>query len=151
LGRFLIPVSLNPLPGEFFVGGNHAAWQSIMRARVTASTDGLQVASNAINLTVLPEKVEPLREYVDKEVILGIRPDDLSTGRSIDEPGGMRAEIAVVQPVGNQVYLQAGIGDHELIASVDAQSQVRAHSEIILKARLENLHFFDPGIEKAIR
>ncbi len=124
---------------------------NFIRARVTASPDGLLVTSNGITLPVLPDKAPLLTAYVDKEVILGIRPDDLSTGRSVGEPGSMRAEIAVVQPVGSQVYLQARIGDHDLIASVDAQSQVRAHTEIILKARLENLHFFDPESEKAIR
>jgi multiple sugar transport system ATP-binding protein len=124
---------------------------NFIRARVNASPKGLVVTSNTLTLPVLPEKAPSLAAYVDKEVILGIRPDDLSTGRSMEEPGRMRAEIVVVQPVGNQIYLQARIGDHDLIASVDAQSRVRAHTEIILTARLENLHFFDPESEKAIR
>jgi ABC-type sugar transport system ATPase subunit len=58
--------------------------------------------------------------------------------------------VSVVQPVGNQIYLDVTIGDHDLIASVSAQTHVRSRQEIILKARLENLHFFDPVSEKAI-
>ena len=82
--------------------------------------------------------------------MLGIRPDDLYAAESIDEKGAVKALVSVVQPIGNQVYLDVVIGDHNVIASVSPQTRVRAHEEIILKARLENLHFFDPVSEKAI-
>ena len=63
----------------------------------------------------------------------------------------MKAKVEVVQPVGSQIYLDVKVGDHALLASVDAQARVKARQEIILKAQLENLHFFDPVSEKAIR
>ena len=119
-------------------------------ARISGVPDDLYISSNGLKLPVPLDKVGALAAYINKEVILGIRPDDLSTSTSLEERGTMTAEVVVVQPVGSQIYLDVRVGDNDLIASVDAQTQVRPHTEIILKARLENLHFFDPGTEKAI-
>jgi multiple sugar transport system ATP-binding protein len=119
-------------------------------ARVTATREDLFVTSSGLNLPIPPEKKNALTAYRDKEVILGIRPDDLSKSKNAEEKGTMTAGVLVVQPVGSQIYLEVKVGENDMIASVDAQTQVKAHTEIILKARLENLHFFDPTTGKAI-
>jgi multiple sugar transport system ATP-binding protein len=123
---------------------------NFISARISGTTDDLSVTSSGLKLPVPREKAGPLAAYIGKEVILGIRPDDLSTNMTAEEKGSMTAEVSVVQPVGSQIYLDVKIGDNNLIASVDAQTQVRPHTEIILKARLENLHFFDPENQKAV-
>jgi multiple sugar transport system ATP-binding protein len=117
---------------------------------IKGTGDALTVTTDGLTLPIPPEKVEALAPYMDKEVILGIRPDDLSAAASMEEKGAMKADVSVVQPVGNQIYLDVTIGPHNLIASVNAQTRVKPHQEIILKARLENLHFFDPVSEQAI-
>ena len=61
----------------------------------------------------------------------------------------MKTQI-VVQPVGSEIFLDVKVGNHSLPASVDARTGVKPCQEIILKARLENLHFFDPITERAI-
>ena len=123
---------------------------NFMRAHIEGSGDDLMVTSEGLILPILPEKTKALSSYRNKEVILGIRPDDLSAAGSMEESGAMKAGVVVVQPVGNQIYLDVKIGSHDLIASVNAQTRVKPHQEIILKAQLENLHFFDTVSEKAI-
>ncbi|MBW1781004.1 MAG: sn-glycerol-3-phosphate ABC transporter ATP-binding protein UgpC [Deltaproteobacteria bacterium] len=123
---------------------------NFIRARIQGTADALNVTSGGLTLPILPERAASLAPYTGKEVMLGIRPDDLSAAGSMEEEGTMKASVSVVQPVGNQIYLDVTIGDHDLIASVSAQTHVRSRQEIILKARLENLHFFDPVSEKAI-
>jgi len=119
-------------------------------ARIEGDGDALNVSSRGLTLPVPPEKATALVSYKGKEVTLGIRPDDLSAADSMDERGTMKASVSVVQPVGNQIYLDVTIGDNDLIASVSAQTRVTPRQEIILKARLGNLHFFDPVSDKAI-
>jgi len=123
---------------------------NFIRAHIRGTGDALAVTGRGLTLPILSEKASVLAPYMDKEVILGIRPDDLSAAGSMEEKGAMKAAVSVVQPVGNQIYLDVTIGRHNLIASVSAQTRVRSRQKIILKARLENLHFFDPVSEKAI-
>jgi multiple sugar transport system ATP-binding protein len=123
---------------------------NFIRSHIQGTGDALSVTGGGLTLPIVSEKAAALRPYRDKEVILGIRPDDLSAAASMEERGAMKASVSVVQPVGNQIYLDVTIGEHNLIASVNAQTRVRPHQEIILSARLENLHFFDPVSEKAM-
>ena len=118
--------------------------------RITGTSAELMVESDGVNLPVPPEKVSALTPYRNKDVLLGIRPEDLSATHAIEEKGAMKAAVVVVQPVGSQIFLDVKIGGNDLLASVDAQTRVKPRQEIVLKARLENLHFFDPRTESAI-
>jgi len=120
-------------------------------AHIDGSGEDLMVVSDGLTLPIPAEKRGALMPYRNKEITLGIRPDDLSAAGSMEEQGTIRAAVVVVQPVGSQIYLDVKIGSNNLIASVNAQTRVKAHQEIILKAQLENLHFFDTVSEKAIR
>ena len=124
---------------------------NFMTSHINGTTDNLTAVTEGFTLPVPPEKRKALSPYLNKEVILGIRPDDLSEAMSMEEKGTMKAAVEVVQPVGSQIYLDVKVGDNALLASVNAQTRVKSRQEIILKARLENLHFFDPVSEKAIR
>jgi multiple sugar transport system ATP-binding protein len=124
---------------------------NFMPAHINGTMDNLAAVTQGFKLPVPPEKGKALSPYLNKEVILGIRPDDLSAAMSMEEKGTMKASVEVVQPVGSQIYLDVKVGDNALLASVNAQTRVKSRQEIILKARLENLHFFDPVSEKAIR
>ncbi len=120
-------------------------------AHISRKGESLMVESRGLSLPVPEEKTRVLTPYVDKKCILGIRPDDLPAAESLEEKGTMKAVVLVVQPVGSQIYLDVKVGDHNLLASVDARTQVKPRQEIILKSNLENFHFFDPETESALR
>ena len=124
---------------------------NFMAAYINGTTDDLAAVTEGFTLPVPPEKKAALASYLNKEIVLGIRPDDLSAVASMEEKGTIKATVEVVQPVGSQIYLDVKVGNHALLASVNAQTRVKSHQEIILKACLENIHFFDPVSEKAIR
>lgn len=146
------PLELYFRPNNRFVAGFIGSpTMNFIQAHINGTGDGLAVKSEGLNLPILPEKTNALAAYKDKEVILGIRPDDLSAGKSLQEKGAMEATVLVVQPVGSQIYLDVKIGNHNFLASVGAQTNVKSHQKFILKAQLKNLQFFDPVSEKAIR
>jgi multiple sugar transport system ATP-binding protein len=117
---------------------------------IAGSADHLTAEVRGLKLSVPPEKEKSLIPYIGKEVALGIRPDDLSEASSQQEDGVFKAIVTVVQPVGSQIYLDVRVGDHDLLASIDAHAPVRTHQEIMLRVRLKNMHFFDPDTENAI-
>jgi multiple sugar transport system ATP-binding protein len=145
------PLELFFMPTNRFVGSFIGSpTMNFIRAHIEGAGSNLAVVSEELRLSVPPKKTKALSAYQNREVILGIRPDDLSATGSLEEGGTFQADVAVVQPVGTQIYLEVKVGGHDLIASVDAQTHARPHQKIILKARLDNLHFFDPASEQTI-
>lgn len=119
-------------------------------ARIRGGEGRMEVMTEGWGLPVPEQKRTALLPYADREVILGIRPDDLSEAGSRESPGIVKATVLVVQPVGSQIFLEVKAGGHDLLAAVDSGSRVRPQEKVLLEARLQNLHFFDPHTEKAI-
>ncbi|MBI5604080.1 MAG: TOBE domain-containing protein, partial [Deltaproteobacteria bacterium] len=117
---------------------------------ISGSDGNWTVQSEGLSLPVPTGKKLALTSYAGKEVVLGVRPDDLSAADSLEEKGTLQAVVLVVQPVGSHIFLDVTVGGHNLLASVDARTRAKPHQEITLKANLENLHFFDPETELAI-
>jgi multiple sugar transport system ATP-binding protein len=123
---------------------------NFLDVRVVKEGEGYHVESKGFSLPVPEEKKRAMAPYAGKGVILGIRPEDLSEGGDIRDKGVLKAHVEVVQPVGNQIYIDVKVGAHNLLAAVPPQSFVRAMEEIALNPRLGNLHFFDPDSGLAI-
>ncbi|WP_106498116.1 ABC transporter ATP-binding protein [Lentibacillus sp. Marseille-P4043] len=105
----------------------------------------------------VPEgKMKLLREqgYVDKDVILGVRPEDIH-----DEPvfiestpeTKITAEIDVAELMGAESYLYSKVNDQDFIARVDSRSDINGGEKVDLAFDMNKVHFFDPETEQRIR
>lgn len=105
----------------------------------------------------VPEgKMKILRDkgYVGKELILGIRPEDMH-----DEPvfvdanpgSTIKAEIEVAELMGSESYLYSKLSDQEFIARVDSRTDIHGGESIQLALDMHKSHFFDVETELAIR
>ncbi|UOQ92725.1 sn-glycerol-3-phosphate ABC transporter ATP-binding protein UgpC [Halobacillus shinanisalinarum] len=111
---------------------------------------------NDIKIAVPDGKLKPLREqdYIGKEVILGVRPEDMH-----DEPvfidanqdKKITAYIEVAELMGAESYLYSKVGDQEFIARVDARTEINGGDEIELAIDMNKVHFFDKDTEQRIR
>ncbi|MBW1732120.1 MAG: hypothetical protein JRH08_17225 [Deltaproteobacteria bacterium] len=119
-------------------------------AVIKKEDDKLLVKTDSLRILIPDEKKNSLMPYLGKAVTLGIRPEDLSESDSLEDNRSFKALVEVVQPVGNQIFIDAKVGSHNMLADVSPQSLVKPRQEIILKARVENLHFFDPETQEAI-
>jgi multiple sugar transport system ATP-binding protein len=147
------PMELYHRPANLFVASFIGSpTMNFISVRVARDQAGeMTLEAGAFRLSVPPEKQTCLLPYLDQEVILGIRPDDFSQAGAPQERRTIEATVAVVQPVGSQIYLDVKAGEHDLIAAVDSACAARAHQGICLQVNLDNLHLFDAQTEKAIR
>ena len=109
-----------------------------------------------IKIAVPEGKMKPLREqnYIDQEVILGVRPEDMH-----DEPvfidanqdKKITADIEVAELMGSESYLYSKLNDQEFIARVDSRSDVKGGDQISLAIDMNKVHFFDKDSELRIR
>jgi hypothetical protein len=58
--------------------------------------------------------------------------------------------VEVVEPIGNETYVDLNAGSFSLIAAVGRKSQIKPHSPLVLNPSMDNLHLFETESEKAV-
>jgi multiple sugar transport system ATP-binding protein len=109
-----------------------------------------------VTIEVPEGKMKVLRDqgYVNKEVILGIRPEDIH-----DEPvfiessqgTEIKATIEVAELMGAESMLYSQIEGQEFIARVDSRSDLKPGQTVELSLDMNKAHFFDVDTEVRIR
>ncbi len=97
----------------------------------------------------LPEKhKDTLGNFIGKEVIFGIRPDDIFNPSYM--PAGIRAEkvsakVDVTELMGNEIFLYLVSGKNNFTARVDPRSHYTIGESVELAFNMDNFHIFDPS------
>ncbi|WP_335872054.1 ABC transporter ATP-binding protein [Bacillus sp. 2205SS5-2] len=105
----------------------------------------------------IPEgKMKVLREqgYVGKEIILGVRPEDMHDEPVfIDSSRGstISTKIEVAELTGAEMMLYSALGGQEFVARVDSRTIIQAGETVDLAFDMNKCHFFDTDSELRIR
>ncbi|MBL7071691.1 MAG: sn-glycerol-3-phosphate ABC transporter ATP-binding protein UgpC [Candidatus Omnitrophica bacterium] len=94
-----------------------------------------------------------LSSSVDKEIILGIRPEDIYDKFFIAEAKPettISVTVDVVEPMGAEVYLYLNTGKHSFIARVGTRSTPEVFKRQDVVFDMAKAHFFDSKTEKTI-
>jgi multiple sugar transport system ATP-binding protein len=116
---------------------------------------GLTFNSSGGDLTLIPDgkKADKLRNYVNKEIWLGIRPEDIyDASGSVEREGyaGKEVILDVIEPMGNEIFLYFQLDNIQFIARVPAREEPPAGSKRNLLFDRNKLHFFDAETEEVI-
>ncbi|WP_156288785.1 ABC transporter ATP-binding protein [Oceanobacillus salinisoli] len=105
----------------------------------------------------VPEgKMKMLRNegYINKEIILGVRPEDIH-----DEPAFIEAspetkisaKIDVAELMGAESFLYSKVDNQDFIARVDSRTDIKGNETIELAFDMNRAHFFDAETESRIK
>jgi multiple sugar transport system ATP-binding protein len=83
------------------------------------------------------------------EVILGIRPEDVSVTKK-REPGSIEASVYVVEPIGDSVIVDANVGKNLLKARAGASFVAEIEEKVYLTFNQSKIHVFDKKQQTAI-
>ena len=142
------PQNLYENPVNKFVAGFIGS-PSMNFVNVTASTDNGQTVLKNDSLELpLPDSLSSaVTSGNTDELTAGIRPEHfqlLANGSSAPGPGAtIRAATDVVEFLGNEELLHIRVGDHDLVAIVDAAHRVKPGDALDLFVPLEKIHLFD--------
>ena len=116
------------------------------------------VISNGKGLSLqLPEAKKKLLEekgYNGKELIFGIRPEDIKGAQiAIDTypSSSVKAEVVVSELLGAETMLYTRVDDTEFVSKVDARDFHKPGETVELAFDLNKSHFFDKETEQVIR
>jgi multiple sugar transport system ATP-binding protein len=99
-------------------------------------------------------KVLIQKGYEGKELVFGIRPEDINSEQvAIDASpeSTVRSEVVVSELLGAETMLYTKIGDTEFISKVDARDFHSPGETIDLSFNINKAHFFDKETEEVIK
>jgi len=120
---------------------------------VTVSQD-FKLKNKIFNLDIADNIRKIIKEnnLVGKDIILGIRPEDLEDSAfvsSAKEGNTITAKVEVTEPMGAEVYVYIDIEGILSTARVNPRTKAKSGSTITLCVDIEKMHIFDKENEKA--
>lgn len=150
------PEHLYDHPINKFVAGFIGSPQmNFLPVKVYDDGGQLRLLAGDARLKVPAAHAKRLRDggYVGKEVILGIRPEDLSDSQvmvDLDPDNKINVDVNVHELLGSEIYLYFDYAGSPMSARVNSRSKARTGSNVDLGLDMNKIHFFDAETEEAI-
>jgi multiple sugar transport system ATP-binding protein len=148
------PQTLYNKPGNIFVAGFIGSpAMNFFDVTVVGTSDDLALDGGSFKVKVPANEVEALMPYSGKQVVLGVRPEDIHDSQYAPpgiKPAPVTAKVDVTELMGNEVYLYLISGTKNFIARVDPRTAARVGQEVPVLFNMDNIHVFDRDTELAI-
>ncbi len=144
------PIRLYDRPVNKFVAGFIGTPpMNFFNGTLKRENGGLRFEGHGLCLP-LPENLKT--QEPDREITLGLRPEDIGAGAAEADANLPRiaATVEVIEPVGAETYLHLRAGEHRFISRVDAHRRFRVGDKTQLAVFNANVRLFDPNSELAI-
>ncbi|WP_456399158.1 ABC transporter ATP-binding protein [Mesoaciditoga sp.] len=149
------PFNVYHYPNNVFVAGFIGSPSMNFLDAVVIEKDGdLWIRlKNDIMLKVPQIYKEELKEYINREIIFGIRPEDIYDKMfavAAKSDNTVRVSVDILEPLGNQTILHARVGDDVIVASIDPKTEAEVGQSIDLVFDMSMMRAFDKETQKAI-
>ena len=150
------PQNLYDKPQNLFVAGFMGSpAMNFIEARVVKSGADVLLMFGSHSIKVPEQKAAKLIEgnYVEREVILGIRPEDIHDEQLFIESSPesvIDARINIYEMLGAEVYLYFTIDQFDITARVNARTTARPGDTVQFAFDLSKIHIFDKSTEQII-
>ncbi len=147
------PKEIYDNPNNLFVAG-FIGTPPMNFIRGIVDTKGLFTAG-IHTLKVPDDKFELITEnnMVGKEIVLGIRPEDIHDEQVVMDtyPGAvLQIVVDVAELLGSETNIYTNINENHICASINARTGVRIGDKMKLALDMNKCHFFDPTSEQRL-
>jgi len=145
------PLELYDTPANKFVAGFIGSpAMNFFDADLIREGDAISLQAGEVRIDLPAEISQRLAGYNQKQIAVGLRPEDLTVAADHAPGKTIEGSVEVVEPVGNETYVALNTGKFILIAAVGRKSPIKPHSNLVIAPSMENLHLYDFESEKAI-
>ncbi|BBE31409.1 sugar ABC transporter ATP-binding protein [Tepiditoga spiralis] len=140
-------------PNNVFVAGFIGTpAMNFLNMKVTEKDGKIILTEDKIVFEVPDEYKENLKEYIGKEVIFGIRPEDIYDQKYYNgnHTNEVEATIEVAEPLGAETLLHIVISGQSITAKVDPKTVVKSGEKLTFVFDLDKMHAFDKETQQAI-
>jgi len=145
------PQQLYDFPANLFVAGFIGSpSMNFFEGRIVTEGDEMVVDMGSFKVKVPDNRKETYTNQVDKDIIFGIRPEDIHNPEFA--PPSIIAEnvdvdVDVTELMGNEIFLYLVKGDHNFVARVDPRTRVQMGDKMTVSFNMNNMHIFDPSLD----
>ena len=150
------PSNLYERPENVFVAGFIGSPQMNFVEAVASKVDkGVQLAFGSNSIILHAEKAKAVEDggYIGKEVIMGIRPEDVHDEESYvagSPDSVVNFEVNVTEMLGSEIILFGMVDSFDCTARVSPRSTAKSGETVKVAFDLSRIHVFDKETEKVI-
>jgi multiple sugar transport system ATP-binding protein len=148
------PLKLYNHPSNLYVAGFIGS-PAMNLIKGNLSKNGQQLrfieSGNAFGIDLPPELCRAAQAHVGQQVVLGIRPENITELDRISSSSHADMKLDLAEPMGAETYLYLKGGNSEVIARVPPRGDYDTGQTVRLAFDLERIHLFDAKTEQAIR
>ena len=148
------PITLYDKPINRFVAGFIGSPpMNFVKGTIIKVNDKLYFNEGKFQVKVIDSMIKNIAPYTDKEVIFGIRPEDIYDKLFVtDAPpeNTIKAVCEVIEPMGSEAYLYLNTGKNSLIAKVGGHNKPTINQDMDLVFDMAKVHFFDKDEDNTI-
>jgi len=140
------PMTVYDHPVNMFVAGFIGSpAMNFFRGKLTAQNSDLHVDLGKFMVKLPKGQANLYGGHVNQNVVFGIRPENISDRVEAGEHQQERvpAKVNVVEPLGSEVIVELGSGDHTFVARLEPTTTARPMNEIAVYFDMGRFHLFD--------
>ena len=141
------PQNLYDNPSNAFVAGFIGSpAMNFYKAKVERADGGLAVDVGPFQVPIPEGKTGTYSPYAGKEVVFGIRPDDIHDPTFAPpgiEAAPVEVKVDVTELMGNEIFVYMESGEHSFVGRLDPRTKLRTGDEAQVVFNMENMHLFE--------
>ncbi len=148
--QFDTPQMLYNHPKNTFVAGFIGSPQMNMIDAIIKRVDNCFYAEFSGYSIKLPKRMnEKLIAYENKNIILGIRPENMSVSKEKGE-NVIKLHIDIAEMTGADYFLYGKLNNKKIIANVASNQNIQSEKDYLIKLDIDRIHIFDKINERLI-
>lgn len=147
------PINLYEKPVNKFVAGFIGSpSMNFINGTFSYEDNNIHFRSENVHIKLDANKTSNLSAFIDKKIILGARPENISIINNTDlhQENLVKAKVEVIEAMGSETLLHLSFGNHTIITRVGLHNIPHVGENLMLKFDIDKVHFFDEETEKVI-
>ena len=148
------PITVYDHPKNKFVAGFIGSPpMNFMNGKLIKKEGRIYFNEGKLLVKVVEDMHKKLEPYVGKDIILGIRAEDIYDKLFVSEAppeNVVRVNCEVYETMGSEVYLYLNTGKHTFVARVGAHDKPQVNQDMDLVFDMSKVHFFNKDTEETI-
>ena len=146
------PQTLYDRPDNLFVAGFIGSpAMNFFPARLVQEDGNLFVDASSFKVLIPDDHRAVYEPHVEKEIIFGIRPEDIHNPQFVPpeiHAAPITAKVDVTELMGNEIFVYLLSGATSFVARVDPRSKYEIGDEVQVVLNMDNMHIFDPSVDR---
>ncbi|MCL6454826.1 MAG: ABC transporter ATP-binding protein [Alicyclobacillus sp.] len=150
------PQQVYNFPVNMFVAGFIGSpAMNFIKGELVQESDAVFFRAPQVNIRLQEGRYAALRQagVIGKEVVLGVRPEDLHNEEmylNTYPDAVLNARVEVAENMGSEVYAHVNVGGQTIISRVNSRYHLTPGEELKLAVDLNKAHIFDAASEVAV-